>query len=177
MITRCAGRGRGTAGERRAPTAPPRRRSPRAGRPVSRSTRRSGSRRHRRPGDLVDQLAVEDRRHEAAPMPWMRCGPAWPPERTADRRARGDNRAARGSRSRRNSPTPGDRVPPVPTPATRTSTRSVERRGRSPDRWCGGGPRGWRGSRTGRAERRRGSQGHRAGRRDGLAHAAHGLGD
>src|SRR5271170_2037078 len=52
----------------------------------------------------------------------MRWGPAWPPDRTADPRGSTATTRRSGLRSRRYSPTPVI-VPPVPTPATSTSTR------------------------------------------------------
>ncbi len=58
-----------------------------------------------------------------APIPWMRCGPGTArPRAPASRAARRRRRAARGlTCSRRYSPDPVI-VPPVPTPATSTST-------------------------------------------------------
>ena len=57
-----------------------------------------------------------------APMPWILCGPGWPPrEHRRVRRLDGHDAARSGLRSLSTSPTPVT-VPPVPTPATKTST-------------------------------------------------------
>ena len=59
-----------------------------------------------------------------APMPWILCGPGWPPASTGVMtgfRLDGDRLEADGLRCLITSPTPVI-VPPVPTPATRMST-------------------------------------------------------
>ena len=56
-------------------------------------------------------------------MPWMPCGRKRPPDRTGDRAGSTPTTRTPGSRSLSTEPTPVT-VPPVPTPATNTCTRS-----------------------------------------------------
>ena len=162
----------------RAPrTAPRRRRCPPAGPTRRAHARRSRSRRRRRPRSprrCSSRLSTGGT--NPAPMPWMRWGPAGRPTARPSPRARRRRPAASGlQRSRRYSPTPVI-VPPVPTPATSTSTRPSSAR-RSPGpvvRRCASGLAGlenWSGRKTSLAAR------HRARGRDGLPHPAHRLGD
>ena len=110
-----------------------------------------------------------------APMPWILCGPGGRPDSTAELAGSTATTRSSGLRSFRNSPTPVI-VPPVPTPATKTSTRPSSA-SRSPGRSCAGGPRGWPGWRTGRAGRRRARAAIARAACDRLVHAAHRLGD
>ena len=87
-----------------------------------------------------------------APMPWILCGPGGPPDSTAEVRGSTATTCSRVA-LRAPRPTPVI-VPPVPTPATNTSTRPSSAR-TAPGRSCGDGSRDWRGWRTGRAGRRR----------------------
>ena len=87
-----------------------------------------------------------------APIPWMRCGPMRPPERTADPAGSTPTIRRRGLRVRRYSPAPVI-VPPVPTPATSTSTRPSSARSISGPvvrRWASGlaGLENWSGRNT-----------------------------
>src|SRR5215472_613297 len=72
---------------------------------------------------LVLNARLSQPGQKEAPMPWMPCGRARPPESTGDRVGSTPITRTPGSRSRSTSPTPVI-VPPVPTPATKTSTRS-----------------------------------------------------
>ena len=109
-------------------------------------------------------------------MPWMRCGPGRPPESTAEPRGSTATTCRLGlTCSRRYSPTPVI-VPPVPTPATSTSTRPSSARAISGPvvRRCASGLAGlenWSGRNTSLLPR------HRPRRRHRLAHAAERLGD
>ena len=159
------------------PTAPLRRRSRRAARRVGRSSRRSGSRPRRRPAMTSSSSSrLSTGGTKPAPMPWMRCGPGGPPESTAEPRGSTATTRRRGlTCSRRYSPTPVI-VPPVPTPATSTSTRPSSARSISGPvvrRWASGlaGLENWSGRNTSALAR------HRARGRDRLAHAAERLGD
>ena len=71
-----------------------------------------------------------------APMPWILCGPGSPPESTGDAFGSTATTCRSGLRSLSRSPQPVI-VPPVPTPATSTSTRPV---GVAPDLLGGGAP-------------------------------------
>ena len=57
------------------------------------------------------------------PMPWILCGPARPPDSTAEESGSTATMRQPGLRSFRKRPAPVS-VPPVPTPATRQSTFS-----------------------------------------------------
>lgn len=75
-----------------------------------------------------------------APMPWIGCGPFWPPERTGDAAGSTATNRADGLRSLMTCATPV-MVPPVPTPATTMSTLpSVSRQTSSAvvTRWMAG---------------------------------------
>ena len=140
----------------RAPPTPPRRRRSRRARPRAGPARaRSRSRPRRRPrSPRRAARGSAPRARSRRRSPGSCADPA--ARRTAPRDARRLDRdhPAAGLRALSTSPAPVI-VPPVPTPATNTSTSPVERRPRSPDRSCGGGSRGWPGSRTGRAGTRR----------------------
>ena len=109
-------------------------------------------------------------------MPWMRCGPGRPPESTAEPcGSTATTRRLGLTCSRRYSPTPVI-VPPVPTPATSTSTRPSSARAIS------GPVRAPVGLGVGRVGELVGQEHvvvarHRPRRRDRLAHPADRLGD
>ena len=110
-----------------------------------------------------------------APIPWILCGPGARPESTAELAGSTATTRQSGLRSLSTSPAPVI-VPPVPTPATNTSTwpsSASQISGPVVRRWISGfaGLENWSGQEHVVAGR------HRPGGVDRLGHAAHRLGD